>query len=49
LGFAALDDPRARSLLLQTQASEPIPELRRLIQQVVDQLNATHAALPPQR
>jgi hypothetical protein len=49
LGFAALDDPRARSLLLQTQESEPIPELRRLIKQVVDQLNATHAAAPPQR
>jgi hypothetical protein len=49
LGFAALDDPRARSLLLKTQESEPIPELRRLIQQVVDQLNATNAAPPAQR
>jgi HEAT repeat protein len=49
LGFAALDDPRARPLLLQTQELEPIPELQRLIQQVVDQLNATHAAPPPQR
>jgi len=49
LGFAALDDPRARSLLLQTQEVEPVPELRRLIKQVVDQLNATHAAPPPQR
>jgi hypothetical protein len=47
LGFAALDDPGARSLLLQRQESETIPELRRLIRQVVDQLNATHAAPSP--
>ncbi len=43
LGFAALDDPRARELLLETQKKEMIPELRRLIQQVIDQLNATDA------
>jgi hypothetical protein len=43
LGFGALDDPRARQLLLETQRVEPIPELRRLIQQVIDQLNATDA------
>jgi hypothetical protein len=49
LGFAALDDPRARSLLSQTQNSESIPELRRLIRQVINQLNETHATLPPQR
>lgn len=49
LGFAALDDPRARSLLLGIQDSEKIPELRRLIRQVIDQLNATHAAAAPQR
>lgn len=49
LGFAALDDPRARPLLLEIQKSEPIPELRRLIQQVVEQLNATNAATAPQR
>lgn len=49
LGFAALDDPRARSPLLERQNSEPIPELRRLIQQVVDQLNATHGDAAPQR
>jgi hypothetical protein len=46
LGFASLDDPRARSLLLETQESEPIPELRRLIGQVIDQLNATDAPAP---
>lgn len=49
LGFAALDDPRARSLLLESQQSEPIPELRRLIQQVVEQLNATDAVTAPHR
>jgi hypothetical protein len=49
LGFAALNDPSTRSLLLETKASEPVPELRRLIQQVIDQLNAKHAATPPQR
>lgn len=49
LGFAALDDPRARSLLFESLKSEPIPELRRLIGQVIDQLNATDAAATPQR
>lgn len=49
LGFAALDDARARALLLEAQNSEPVPELRRLIQQVVDQLNATHGATPAER
>ena len=48
-GFAILDDPRARSLLAETQKTEPIPELRRLIQQVIDQLNATDALPAPQR
>jgi len=49
LGFAAIDDPRARSLLLEAQNSEAVPELRRLIQQVIEQLNTTHAAIPPHR
>jgi hypothetical protein len=49
LGFAALDDPRARSLLLESQKSESIPELRRLLAQVVDQLNATDAAISSHR
>ncbi len=49
LGFAALDDPRARSILLDSQKSESVPELQRLIQQVIDQLNATDAAAAAQR
>ena len=49
LGFGALDDPRARHLLVEAQKSEPIPEIRRLIQQVVQQLNATHADPAAQR
>ena len=49
LAFAALDDPRTRPMLLETQKSESIPELRRLIQQVIDQLNATHATTSPER
>ncbi len=38
LGFAALDDPRARSLLLEARNLEQIGELRSLIDQVVAQL-----------
>jgi hypothetical protein len=47
IGFAALDDPRARSILLEAERAETIPELRRLIQQVLEQLNATDAAATP--
>ena len=38
LGFAALDDPRARPLLLEARNLEQIGELRSLIDQVVAQL-----------
>lgn len=38
LGFAALDDPRARPLLLEARNLEQIDELRALIDQVVAQL-----------
>lgn len=38
LGFAALDDPRARPLLLEARNLEQIGELRALIDQVVAQL-----------
>lgn len=41
LGFAALDDPRARPLLIEARHVEQIAELRRLIDQVIEQLNAT--------
>lgn len=41
LGFAALDDPRARPLLFEARHVEQIAELRRLIDQVIEQLNAT--------
>ena len=38
LGFAALDDPRARPLLLEARNFEQIDELRSLIGQVIAQL-----------
>jgi hypothetical protein len=38
LGFAALDDPRARPLLVGARQLEQIAELRALIDQVVAQL-----------
>lgn len=38
LGFAALDDPRARPLLLEARNLEQLGELRSLIDQVVAQL-----------
>ncbi len=41
LGFAALDDPRARSALEAAKTVEPLGELRRTIDQVIAQLNAT--------
>lgn len=46
LGFAALDDPRARPLLLEVRHLEQIAELRRLIDQVIEQLDATANAVP---
>jgi HEAT repeat protein len=42
LGFASLDDPRALELLRSIANEEPVPELRRLIQKVIEQLGATH-------
>jgi len=47
VGFAALDDPRARPLLLEARNVEQIAELRRLIDKVVEQVDATtHAPAP---
>lgn len=43
LGFATLDDPRARPFLYEARDSENVDELRRLIEKVVEQLNATNA------
>lgn len=42
LGFAALDDPRALEILKDAETQEPLPELRRLIQKVNEQLSATY-------
>lgn len=42
LGFAALDDRRAIELLKVTKTEEPIPELRQLIQKVIEQLDVKH-------
>lgn len=48
LGFAALDDPRARPLLLEARNVEQIPELQRLIDKAVEQLGAaTDDPAPP--
>jgi len=46
LGFAALDDPRALPVLLEAREHERVAELRRLITQVIDQLNATAHGAP---
>lgn len=42
LGFASLDDPRALDLLKDAQTDETVPELRSLIEKVIEQLGATH-------
>lgn len=47
LGFATLDDPRARPVLLEAGRLEQIPELRQLIDKVLEQLDTTHAAATP--
>lgn len=50
LGFAALDDPRARPLLAEARNVEQIAELRQLFDKVIQQLDATtHAPIPPNR
>jgi hypothetical protein len=47
LGFAALDDPRARGILTKADATEILPELKRLIRDVIHQLDRTaHADTP---
>jgi len=42
LGFAALDDSRAIEFLKVTETEEPIPELRQLIEKVIEQLGVKH-------
>ena len=42
LGFAALDDHRALDVLKSVETEETIPELRQLIQKVIEQLGVTH-------
>jgi hypothetical protein len=42
LGFASLDDHRALDLLKSAEIEEPVPELRHIIQKVIEQLGATH-------
>lgn len=42
LGFAALDDHRAIECLKDAGTEEPIPELRKLIQKVIEQLGVEH-------
>jgi hypothetical protein len=42
LGFAALDDHYALEILKSVETEEPIPELRQLIQKVIEQLGVTH-------
>jgi hypothetical protein len=49
LGFGLLDDPRARSLLQERYRVERVSELRRLIAQVVEQLDATSNAATTDR
>jgi len=42
LGFATLDDHRALELLKSVETGEPVPELRKLIQKVIEQLGVTN-------
>lgn len=42
LGFATLDDHRALEVLKSVETEEPIPELQKLIQKVIEQLGVTH-------
>lgn len=42
LGFAALDDPHTLEILKDAKSQEPVPELQRLIQKVIEQLGATN-------
>jgi hypothetical protein len=44
LGFAAIDDPRAKDVLRKVRHFEPIDELRRLIADVIAQLDRTENA-----
>ncbi len=48
LGFASLDDRRALEFLESVKTEEPVPELRRLIQKVIEQLGATHGEVAAQ-
>jgi len=43
LAFASLDDSSALALLESAEAEETVPELRRLIQKVIEQLGGIHA------
>jgi hypothetical protein len=49
IGFGLLDDPRARSILLEASKQEQVAELSRLIAQVVEQLEATANAAAADR
>jgi hypothetical protein len=42
LGFSSLDDGRALQFLKSAETEERVPELRRLIQNVIEQLGTTH-------
>ncbi len=48
LGFASLDDHRALELLKIAEMEEPVPELRHLIQRVIEQLGTTHGEVAAQ-
>lgn len=42
MGFASIDDPAAALVLLNALRTEPVAELRKLMQLVIDQVAATH-------
>lgn len=48
LGFASLDDWRALELLKSMETEEPVPELRHLVQKVIEQLGAAHGEVAAQ-
>jgi len=49
LGFAAMDHPRSKPVLVRARDVEHIAELQQLLQQVIEQLDATNNAPPVDR
>jgi hypothetical protein len=49
IGFAAMDQPQTKSILIEARDREPVTELKRLIEQVLQQLDMTEDAAAADR